>query len=198
MDAIAGFEAGAARCGSGAGRLSARVVCALFGHRLDNRLLGRSGERRRCRCGRAILSEDGRETRTRHVLSCFFRHHTYVPAGARQAHAEYMCVDCGHPLLFPRGRDPYAGRGFRKRVRYWCNLLGHRVHIVTGRHGAREYACGCGHSFLRPEPGLTKVEHPLACLFLGHFLRFVERRGAWSEFVCRHCGHTFGVATCPP
>lgn len=171
-----------------------RAVCTLFGHRLDARPAARGRPGQACRCGAAILPDDGGETRTRHVLSCFFRHHRYVKAGEREGHNEYMCVVCGHPLLFPTASDPYAGRGFTKRVRYLCNLLGHRVHAVTRRQGMSEYACHCGHSFLRAAHGLTTVQHPLACLFLGHFVRFVERRGAWSEFLCRHCGHTFGVA----
>ena len=28
-------------------------------------------------------------------------------------------------------------------------------------------------------------------MLLGHWIRFVERRGAWSEYACRTCGHPF-------
>lgn len=173
-----------------------RVSCSLFGHAVDNHRFQAEAPEKTCGCGQAILSEDGSSTRTRHTLSCFFRHHTYLRVGARNGHNEYMCQQCGHPLLFTLDDDPYvlAGR-FNKRVRYLCNLFGHRSHVVTERAGLTEYACGCGHTFLRRARGLSLVTHPPACAVLGHFVRFVERRGGYSEHACLNCGHTFGFAT---
>ena len=169
------------------------IGCAFFGHRVDNREFGRAASRDlECGCGRPYLRE-GEETRVRHTLSCFFGGHTYVPTGTRHGHNEYVCDRCGHPLLFEQERDPYAGEGrFAKKVRYLCNLFGHRVHTVCERHGFTEYACRCGHTFLRRRPGLARVTHPPICTVAGHFIRFVERRDGYAEHRCRNCGHTFG------
>ena len=183
--------------GAGRGRSWRQTVqavgCALFGHRVDNRAFSRiRGAVKSCPCGAAFLQEDGSETRISHTASCFVFGHSYIESGERCGHREYVCRRCGHPLLFEAGRDPYAGhRSFRKQVRYLCNLFGHRVHRVTGRGGLTEYACDCGHAFLKREPDLEVVKHPPACLFAGHFVRFVERRGAYVEYRCRACGHTF-------
>ncbi len=38
---------------------------------------------------------------------------------------------------------------FKKKVRYLCGLFGHRVRHVTTRDGYEEFACFCGHSFLK-------------------------------------------------
>ena len=63
-----------------------------------------------------------------------------------------MCVRCGHPLLFHEDVDPYTTRlTFQKKVRYLCGLFGHRVDTVATRDGFVEYACHCGHTFLRAE-----------------------------------------------
>jgi len=173
-----------------------RLSCALFGHEVDNRRFEAESPAKSCGCGRAILHEDDSETRTRHTLSCFLRHHSYVRIGTRHGHNEYMCRQCGHPLLFEVGSDPYASvAAFDKRVRYICGLFGHRVHVVTERAGLTEYACGCGHTFLRKARSLKRVTHPPICAVLGHFVRFVEHRGGYAEHCCRNCGHTFGFRT---
>lgn len=169
----------------------ANLACVLFGHRVSNiAFLGMHGTSRQCVCGVDYL--DHRETRVSHTVSCFIFGHTYTRIAQRNDHNEYVCRQCGHPLLFRIGEDPYAGEAmFKKKVRYLCNLFGHAVHTVTGRQGFTEYACGCGHSFLKPDARKTVVKHPLVCLFAGHFLRFTERRGNYDEFLCRNCGHTF-------
>lgn len=174
-------------------------TCAVFGHEMDNRTLTSKLSHPRCsQCREPFLFEDGRVTHTRHVLGCLFRHHTYVRIGARQGHHEYTCLRCGHPLLFEAGRDPYANEAvFAKKVRYLCNLFGHGVHAVGDRHGLTEYACRCGHSFLRAARDLKRVTHPLACTVSGHRVVFVEARGPYREHRCLECGHTFGV-TPPP
>ena len=178
------------------GRWLHRASCALFGHAVDNRRFQAEAPAKTCGCGEAILHEDARETRVRHTLSCFFGQHSYVLAGSRDGHNEYMCRQCGHPLLFASGVDPYSGSPrFRKKVRYLCNLFGHASHVVTRRAGMTEYACGCGHSFLREAPDLERVTHPPVCTLLGHFVRFVERRNGYSEHACRNCGHTFGFTS---
>lgn len=175
-----------------------QISCALFGHAVDNHRFQAEAPEKTCSCGQAILPEDGTSTRTRHTLSCFFRHHTYLRVGTRDGHNEYMCQQCGHPLLFAVAHDPYASAGnFTKRVRYLCNLFGHRSHVVTERAGQTEYACGCGHTFLRKARGLSLVTHPPICTVLGHFVRFVERRSGYSEHACLNCGHTFVFATPP-
>jgi hypothetical protein len=186
--------AGATRERWSAARLWQAFVCLLFGHRVDNRDFAReNGAVRRCRCGTPYLGEDRSETRIRHTVSCFLRHHSYVRVAVRDGHNEYVCVRCGHPLLFEPAGDPYARvSSFDKKVRYLCNLFGHDVHTVGERHGFTEYACGCGHSFLRRQPGLERVTHPPVCLFAGHFVHFVENRDGYSEHRCRNCGHTFG------
>ena len=50
----------------------------------------------------------GAVTRVRHTLSCFLGHHTYQHLVDRDDHHEYVCVQCGHPLLFAADSDPYA------------------------------------------------------------------------------------------
>lgn len=173
------------------------VSCRVWGHHVHNALFRRAtAPGRRCRCGAGYLFEDGSPTRVRHTLSCFFRHHTYQRLTDRHGHHEYACIRCGHPLLFRADADPYDGRPlFAKKVRYLCGLFGHRVHTVTRRNGGVEYACGCGHTFLRPVNGLTRVTHPLACVARGHLVRFVERRAGFAEYVCRTCGHPFCFAS---
>jgi hypothetical protein len=108
---------------------------------------------------------------------------------------EYVCVRCGHPLVFHAGADPFAARNkFAKRVRYACGLLGHRVSTVTSRDGYVQYACYCGHSFLKPTSGEHKIRHPLICCFTAHRIRFLARRAGYAEYVCRDCDHPFCFA----
>lgn len=165
----------------------------LFGHQVNNRAFGENREaQKRCRCGEEFLREDGSATRIAHILSCFFLGHTYLKACERDNHSEYVCSSCGHPLLFRYGQSLYARKeGFKKKVRYLCNLFGHSVHAVTERHGLVEYACGCGHSFLKAERQATRITHTPVCFFAGHFVYFVGRRGCYGEYLCRYCGHTF-------
>ena len=171
----------------------ARASCLLWGHAVDNRALaGSSAAHRRCRCGSRYLAEDGTLTRVRHTLSCFLRHHTYIRLAARQGHHEYVCVRCGHPLVFDARHDRFAQREtFHKKVRYACGLFGHHVHAVTERDGFVEYTCFCGHSFLKNEHAGRKIRHPLICFFTAHRLRYVTTRAGYAEFVCRDCGHPF-------
>ena len=172
--------------------ISQVMVCGLFGHQMENNRARVPGSARICRCGANFLPENAGETRVRHILSCFFMGHKYVKAGVRDGINEYLCEQCGHPLLFSADQDRYAGLDrFLKGVRYLCSLFGHRVRVVGEREGLAEYICHCGHSFLRPKRNRTKVTHPLTCFFAGHFVRFTERRGAYSEYLCRNCGHTF-------
>ena len=175
----------------------ARLSCALWGHHVDNHVFRRSLDRDRlCRCSERYLSTDGSHTRVRHTLSCFLGHHTYVRLANRDTHHEYVCVQCGHPLVFRAEADPYATAGeFKKKVRYLCGLFGHRVHRVASRNGFVEYACHCGHSFLKEEQGAEPapdiIRHPLLCVVAGHFVRYVTSRAGYSEYVCRNCGHPF-------
>lgn len=168
------------------------LSCALWGHHVDNRQFRRAPHDRRCRCGSAYLAEDGSLTRVRHTLSCFLGKHTYTLLTERDGCREYVCVQCGHPLVFRAQTDPYRQTtGFKKKVRYLCGLFGHRVAAVTGRDGCVEYACHCGHSFLKNEPTLGKIRHPLICVLLGHYIRYVTARGGYDEFRCVNCGHPF-------
>jgi hypothetical protein len=41
---------------------------------------------------------------------------------------------------------------------------------------------------------LDVVRHPLVCVFLGHFVRYVASRSGYAEYVCRNCGHPFCFA----
>jgi hypothetical protein len=173
-----------------------RMSCAVWGHHVDNDAFRRAGTvNRSCRCGSPYLHTDGSYTRVRHTLSCFLGHHTYVRMADRDEHHEYACVQCGHPLLFAQEHDPYAREArFAKKVRYLCGFFGHRVHFVTTRDGFTEYACHCGHSFLKSEGSLEVVRHPLVCVRRGHFVRYVTSRAGYAEFICRDCGHPFCFA----
>jgi len=169
-----------------------RLSCALFGHRVSNvAFAANPGPVKHCPCGERLLDMHA-ETRVSHTVSCFLLGHRYVRIAVRDGHHEYVCTQCGHPLLFRMDSDPYADQStFKKKVRYLCNLFGHRVHPVVSRQGFHEYACDCGHSFLKEDSGRSVVKHPLVCLFAGHYLRFTERRGSYDEYLCRNCGHTF-------
>ena len=170
-----------------------RLSCFFFGHKVDNRVFEVNEDAiKKCPCGRVFLQKDGSETRICHTVSCFLLGHPYQRVGERNGHNEYVCLVCGHPLLFKTSIDLYGRQGsFKKKVRYLCNLFGHDVHEVTSRGGYVEYSCSCGHSFLKPERGLKVVRHPPICTLIGHLVCFVESRGGYSEFLCRHCGHTF-------
>lgn len=173
-------------------KLWPKISCTLFGHKVSNVAFAKNrGPDRHCGCGVDYL-DPREETRVAHTVSCFVFGHNYVRIAERAGHNEYVCRQCGHPLLFKIGQDPYASHdAFKKKVRYLCNLFGHSVHHVAARHECNEYACDCGHSFLKKESGRSVVKHPLICLFAGHYLRFTERRGAYDEYLCRNCGHTF-------
>ena len=174
-------------------------TCAVVGHAVDNRRFAAARGPRRCVCcRRTSLPLDGRTIRVRHTLTCFLGRHDYRRTGARHGHDEYVCVRCGHPLLFASEANPYgAAAAFRKKVRYLCGVTGHAVHVVCARHGFTEYACGCGHSFLLARPGLRRVWHPARCVAGGHRVRLVERRAGHDEFRCRDCGHPFAFVPPP-
>lgn len=174
---------------------TATVSCAVWGHHVDNHLLGNDRQDHHCRCGSRYLARDGSLTRVRHTLSCFLGKHTYTLLAERDGCREYVCVQCGHPLVYPDASDPYrAAPGFRKKVRYLCGLFGHRVRQIVARDGYVEHACHCGHSFLKPESELDKIRHPLICVALGHWVRYVTSRAGYDEFVCVNCGHPFCFA----
>ena len=169
--------------------------CALWGHEVDNHRFTDDPEVHRCSCGVAYLARDGSLTRVRHTLSCFLGTHEYVLLSERQGYREYVCVQCGHPLVYRGDEDPYRDReGFRKKVRYLCGLFGHRVRAVGARDGWVEHACHCGHSFLKPEQHDGKIHHPMVCVLLGHYVSYVTSRAGFDEFVCVNCGHPFCFA----
>jgi hypothetical protein len=166
-----------------------RLRCRLFGHRVHNREFFESGHR--CtRCQEPILDRAGL-TRVGHTLACFLRVHSYDLLEERDGHREYVCVRCGHPLLFRADQDPDNAGPFTKKVRYLCSLFGHDVHHVARRAGLEEYACGCGHSFLKSQGELAHIRHPLVCFFQGHRIEWIASRGMLDEYVCRDCGHPF-------
>jgi len=174
-------------------RFFPKLRCLAFGHKISNATpAAQQIAPRKCPCGAPILDEDGRETRVSHTLSCFFFGHDYIKMGERDGHSEYVCEVCGHPLLVDSSRSPYTNRhAFRKKVRFLCIVKGHQLHTVVDRNGLTEYACHCGHSFLRPEHGRTNFRHPLICVYKGHFISFIMRRECYDEFRCRNCGHPF-------
>ena len=181
--------------------LLTRLSCAVLGHHVDNHVFKQAGrDGRRCRCGSEYLAEDRSITHVRHTLSCFLGKHDYEKLGDRHGCHEYVCRQCGHPLLFDAARDPYAASpNFKKKVRYLCGLVGHRVRHVATREGLEEYACFCGHSFLKsveeaPPSRVGKLRHPAVCVISGHFIRFLAKRGGFAEYVCVNCGHPFCFA----
>ena len=168
------------------------LSCALWGHHVDNCLPEIAGPDRRCKCGDLYLKRDGTMTRVRHTLTCFLGYHTYEVLVDRDGCREYVCVRCGHPLVFRDGHDPYRrAKAFRKKVRYLCGVFGHRVVAVAERDGGVEYACHCGHSFVKPQQRLATIRHPMVCVLLGHYVRYVTTRGGYDEFLCVNCGHPF-------
>lgn len=176
--------------------LLTRLSCALWGHHVDNHVFkAATGHTRHCRCGAEYLAEDFSVTRVRHTLSCFLGKHHYEKLADRDGCHEYVCTQCGHPLLFDAEHDPYAASTtFKKKVRYLCGLFGHRVRHVSTRKGFEEYACHCGHSFLKETTVSGKIRHPAICVVSGHFIHFLAKRGGFAEYVCVNCGHTFCFA----
>jgi DNA-directed RNA polymerase subunit RPC12/RpoP len=193
-----------------------KLSCAVWGHHVDNHVFKQSDTgHRRCRCGADYLGEDLTVTRVRHTLSCFLGKHHYEKLADRDGCHEYVCTQCGHPLLFEKEHDPYAASAtFRKKVRYLCGLFGHRARHVATRNGYDEYACFCGHSFLKlaggtstfalgasadkKVPPLRVIRHPATCVLAGHFIHFLTTRGGYAEYVCINCGHPFCFAYGPP
>ena len=182
-----------------------QLACVVWGHHVDNHAFKQSSRsERRCRCGAEYLKEDRSLTHVRHTLSCFLGKHEYERLADRDGCHEYVCVQCGHPLLMDAGHDPYAAAPtFKKKVRYLCGLFGHRVRHVATRNGFEEFACFCGHSFLKnvedwPPSRTDKIRHPAICVLSGHFIRFVTRRGGYAEYVCDNCGHPFCFADSQP
>ena len=173
-----------------------RLGCAVWGHVVDNGVFREAaGPSRRCRCGSEYLVEDGSLTHVRHTLSCFLRHHTYVRLADRGGVHESVCVRCGHPLVYRARDDRFADRErFAKKVRYACGLFGHRVQPVATRDGFVEYACHCGHSFLKASEPTPTIRHPLTCFFRAHRIRFLARRCGYAEYICADCGHPFCFA----
>ncbi len=167
-------------------------ACALFGHKVHHTVIAQGSRTPCARCGAAILDRGNGTSRMAHTLSCFFGRHHYVSIATRDIHHEYVCEQCGHSLLIESARDPYASLGkFGKRVNYACGLFGHRVHVVATRSKAIEYACVCGHPFIKARKALTVIRHPLACVLMGHFVSLNQTRADWAEYLCRRCGHPF-------
>lgn len=170
----------------------ASVRCTVLGHKVHHTRIAGDAGAPCARCGATILDQHKSVSRVAHTLSCFFGSHHYILIATRAAHHEYICEKCGHSLLFESDRDPYSGRSrFAKRVSYACGLFGHRVHVVTTGSKATEYACLCGHSFVKAQSALTIIRHPPACVLLGHFVTINNTRGPWAEYLCRRCGHPF-------
>src|SRR5262245_50226584 len=145
------------------------MTCTLLGHKVDHTRIARKSATPCVRCGAAILDQGARASRIAHTLSCFFGWHHYVASDQRGQHNEYVCERCGHPLLFDLHSDPYSSHNkFKKKVSYFCGLLGHRVHVVEKGSKATEYACRCGHSFLKSRSDLKVIRHPMSCVVLGH------------------------------
>ncbi len=170
-------------------RFKNTLMCMAVGHDIDN-----STPHQRCMCDQQTFREDGSYTKIRSNISCFLFFHRYRLMARRHGHCEYVCVYCGHTLLFEAGHDPFKeGQRFDKRVAYLCNLLGHEVHEVSMRDGYVEYTCnGCGHPFLKKQKGLKRITHLPTTLF-GHQVRFVTRRNGYAEFLCRDSGHPFCI-----
>ncbi len=167
-------------------------TCALFGHKVHHTKISRDACATCARCGASILETGNSVSHVAHTLSCFFGKHQYIPITTRANHHEYVCEKCGHSLLFEIARDPYASLGkFKKRVNYACGLFGHRVHVVAQRSKVIEYACRCGHSFVKSQTAMKVIRHPLACVLLGHVIVDNEVRDEWAEYICRRCGHPF-------
>ena len=84
----------------------AKLSCFLWGHHVDNHVFKQAdATARRCRCGSEYLAEDRSITRVRHTLSCFLGKHDYEKLADRDGCHEYVCTQCGHPLLFDAGRE---------------------------------------------------------------------------------------------
>jgi DNA-directed RNA polymerase subunit RPC12/RpoP len=158
-----------------------KVSCFLLGHQAADR----------CDCQSAAFVEDGTLTHIRHVLSCFLGGHHFTTLTRRQSHHEYVCHSCGHQLLVCDEPLATADSSFRRRPRYFCSVFGHHVASIGERFGLTEYVCGCGHSFMKRDRVLKRIQHPLICTLLGHFVRFLGRRDGYSEYLCSVCGHTF-------
>lgn len=165
------------------------TLCLLFGHPVaPSHFVEKPAKN--CRCN-AELRRDDTLTRIRHHASCFLKGHEYRKLGQRSGYEDFGCIQCGHPLLLREG-EPSPETVLKKKVRYRCNVFGHKhLEEVSTRYGRVEYACACGHSFLKEEAGLKEINHPLRCFFLGHWVRYLGERSGASDYTCIHCGHLF-------
>lgn len=171
-------------------RFSAK--CTLLGHKVDHTRITPKARTPCVRCGAAILDQGPTASRVAHTLSCFFGWHHYVACAKRAQHNEYVCERCGHTLLFELHSDPHSSHNkFKKKVDYLCGLLGHRVHVVRKDSKITEYACRCGHPFVKAQADLNMIRHPMSCVVLGHYIAINDTRGPWAEYVCLRCGHPF-------
>ena len=182
---------------------SAALTCLLLGHKVDYTSVAENSGAQCVRCSTAILGWGDRMTRVAHTLSCFFFSHNYIRVAQRAAHNEYVCEKCGHPLLFEITHDPYSTQNrFDKRVNYGCGTFGHRVHVVETGSRTTEYACRCGHSFVKKQTALNVIRHPLKCVLFGHLIAMHRMRDAWAEYLCLRCGHPFcfrrAIKSVPP
>src|SRR5262245_48247941 len=97
-------------------RLFSKLSCLFFGHKVSNVGFAATHCAKHCSCGTRFL-ERREETRVSHTVSCFLFGHRYIRMAQRAGHNEYVCRQCGHPLLFVAGRDPYSSQTtFKKKV----------------------------------------------------------------------------------
>jgi hypothetical protein len=73
----------------------------------------------------------------------------------------------------------------------WCAVWGHEV---DNHRFFDEFACHCGHSFLKAQRDVAHITHPAICVVSGHRVQYVASRCGYQEYVCRDCGHPFCFA----
>ena len=60
------------------------------------------GAEKQCNCGVHYLGTAGGNPRISHRLLLLLGHR-YIQIAMRSGHNEYVCIQCGHPLLFKVG-----------------------------------------------------------------------------------------------
>ena len=144
-----------------------RLSCFLWGHHVDNHVFKQSdGGGRRCRCGADYLAEDRSITRVRHTLVVLSRQ-ARLREARRSRRLPRICL---HPV-----RASSAIRRGARSVRGVADIQEEGALPLRALRSPRpprgdsrrleEYACFCGHSFLKnveeaPPSHVDKIRHP--------------------------------------
>jgi DNA-directed RNA polymerase subunit RPC12/RpoP len=83
--------------------------CGWFGHDVHRVRSTADGYEYACACGHSFVTRLPGESRIEHPWRCFLRGHRIEHLNERYGYTEYICLDCGHPFLYPAVKTPSPG-----------------------------------------------------------------------------------------